>query len=268
MVKKSIFYHLSSATRIKHLTDEEIDPLVACLDQPYNLDPPSLVPLFTRDRQRIKEQIRVPKIPNHIAMTEEAERKRFVGSMRDVLKTVEYWETRRTQFPIENVIAGETQLNPFQFTSIRMIGGQEVECPSHIHLIRLCKTRATYAPSVLVKPLRDISTRIQTNLYTPLSPEILGRVAKEELGEIIDYCDSMGFKWWLMAVQKTKIPIRICDKVLYNVTERRPLMFMPGGAFPLPVNMEADEEGRPAYTTEIIANFTAKYTRRSPPILS
>ncbi len=266
MARKSIFFHLSSAREVRHLTKEEIDPLVACLNQPYSLDPPSLVPLFTENRQKIKGQTRLPEIPNHIIMTEEAERKRFVGSMENVLKTVEYWDTRRMQFPIKNVAAGETQLNPFTFTSIRTVNGEELECPSYIHLIRLCKTETTYAPNPYIKPFRDISTRVQSSLCIPipLSPEILGRVAREELGEIIDYCDSMGFKWWLMAVQKTKIPLCIGSK--YNVTERRPLMFMPGGAFPLPVNMEADEEGRPAYTTQIIANFTKRYIRTSLPM--
>jgi len=242
----------------KKLAEEDVNYLVACLSQPYTFHPESLVPRLTKEAQGLSERdFESNKYP-HFTRFENATRNAFIGSMRRVLENIEYWESSRMQFPIGEMSDLGVMLNPFMFTEVRYLDDKKTKCPSQIKLVRLCKMRKTYTPNPVVKPFRSFSTRIQAESGLPLSPEILGRLAREDLGTIFDYSSDRGFKWWLMGVQETEIHT---SKSFIHRTERRPLLFIPGGIFP--IQKGAVDEQRETEIKDAVANFTQEYTRTS-----
>jgi hypothetical protein len=241
------------ARELKKLAREEMDYLIRCLNQPYTFHPEPQVPRLTEEAQSLNEQdFRANKYP-HFTRFENATRSSFIGNMGRALEEVEYWDSSRMQFPIPEISSSiGVAFNPFLFTEVR----DKTKCDSQIRLIRLCKTEQTYTPSRIVRPFREISTKLQAESGLPLSSEILGRLAREDLGEIFIYSAEKGFKWWLMGVQETRIPT--LKSLIYSV-ERRPLLFIPGGIFP--IQSGAVDKQRELEIKEAIANFTKEYTR-------
>lgn len=137
-------------------------------------------------------------------------REDFLESARKVLSIV---KTNKSSSCMRNKLPKIKGFNPFVFPN-NFTG----DVPLEITFERICRTKPTSAPR-WVQMYKSIATRLQTLYGEQLSPDILRRVVRKELGELEEKAYRGGNEYWMLATEKA---------IFNDTTIIRPIAFIPG----------------------------------------